>query len=87
MHKARVLRKKTKIDVFYLQKVGLEYKSRGLQWHVSCIETAIVLRLENFLVKTHLHENRNATSERILPDCEVANFRDIEKKHTALNWI
>ena len=87
MHKARVLRKKTKIDVFDLHKVGLEYKSHGLKWHVSGIETAIVLRLENFLVKTHLHQNKNNPSERLLPNCEVANFRDIEKKHTALNWI
>ena len=54
---------------------------------VSGIETAIVLRLENFLVKTHLKENKNNPSERLLPNCEVANFRDIEKKHTALNWI
>ena len=47
---------------------------------MSGVETAIVLRLKKCLIKTHLHENRNATSERILPDCEVANFRDIEKK-------
>ena len=34
-----------------------------------------------------MHENKNNPSERLLPNCEVANFMDIEKKHTALNWI
>ena len=34
--------------------------------------------------KTHLH--RNAPSERFLTDYEMANFRDIKKKYTALNW-